>query len=75
MGKAVNKSFKKVRKDIFKRAENLLLFLEDEIGDLQEDKAWTCKQSKLYDKLSKLCCDFLEEVENLDEVEVPEFKK
>jgi hypothetical protein len=75
MGRVVNKSFNRVRKDIFKKAEKILFFLESNIGDLQNSEKWTIKQNNTYDKLSALCFGLTEEVDNLDEVEVPDFEK
>lgn len=73
MGRVVNKSFERVRKDIAKKSEKLLSFLQDNNGNLYGD--WTTKQSKMYDKLNALLLDLSEEIFNLDEIEVPEFEK
>lgn len=75
MGVVVNKSFKKVRKDIFKKAEKILLFLEEHKDDLQETNEWTVKQNAAYEKIGNLCLSLYEEVSNLDEIEIPDYKK
>jgi hypothetical protein len=77
MGRVVNKSFKRVRKDIRKKADKLLHFLEhlDKMGSLQETEDWTAQQNSLYETLGDSCFDLMEEISNLDEIEVPDYKK
>lgn len=73
MGKVVNKSFERVRKDIAKRSEDLLDFLRDHNGTIWGD--WTTRQRKIYEQLSELCYEITETVSDLDEIEVPEYEK
>jgi len=73
MGVVVNKSFNRVRRDIDKKSYKLLTFLEDNVEQLSAD--WTPKQDKIYMKLSSLSYSLLEEINNLDEVDVPEYGK
>jgi hypothetical protein len=67
MGRVVNKSFKKVQKDIAKRALKLEEYLKNNHGNLYDE--YSVKQRKIYNKISALCIRLLEEIDNLDEVE------
>lgn len=79
MGRVVNKSFNKVRKSIGKKSLKLASFITDYGQELWlpggAPKSWTAKQSRAYDKLAGLCYDLAEEINNLDEIEVPDFEK
>ena len=72
MGKVVNKSFCQVRRSIAKKSDKLMIFLQDNSGNLFDDD-WKIKHNKIYERLQELCCDVIEEISNLDEIEVPDY--
>lgn len=74
MGLVVNKSFKKVRNSISSKSEKLRKFLNDYEPFIKNGK-WSVSQNNLYQKLQGLCDSLVEEIANLDEIEVPEYKK
>ena len=73
MGIVVNKSFNKIRKDIYKRAIKLYHFVED--NHIELDGEWTDKQFKLFYKLQGLSESLVQEISLLDEIECPKPKK
>ena len=79
MGLVVDKTFSRVRKDIGKKANKILVFLETYPNTLglpgYNQVDWSKQQNSAYEKLAELCCDLADEVNNLDEIEVPEYKK
>jgi hypothetical protein len=73
MGVVVNKSFNKVRKDIDKKAWKLLIYLQDNICQLDGD--WTSDQNDIYMKLGQLSFSLEVEIAKLEAIRnVPEFK-
>lgn len=73
MGTVVNKSFDKIQTSIANKADKLLTLLQEHNGTLYGK--WTKKQNKVYEKLSASCGSILEDIDSLEEIEVPEFEK
>lgn len=49
-------------------------FLKERERDGILSDNWSAKQDKSYAKLSSLCYSLLEEIDNLEEVDVPEYE-
>ena len=66
MGTVVNKSLKRVRKDIAKKADKLHEFLYENLGNVWDLE--NPKQERVLQKLAAMCYDLVENVDSLDEI-------
>lgn len=73
MGVVVNKSFRQIQKSVANKGQKLFRLLEEHNGTLWGE--WTRTQDRFYERLATLCYEVVEEIDNLEEIVLPEYEK